>query len=344
MKRLYRKPFDYDDSMDKQDIINRLFDLSTMLQESPDEGWCRVNNELNHSDKHFNKSPEELINRLINKNLNERLGCRSDITSSFDTKTMSKENILAECILENLEEIADWLIDDDKPLLTIDAQIRDYDTTEPVNIGYGFINGLKGFTTSGARIVLARDKNNHEGFAVRTMFPFFDESCSEYNGMNGLALLRENETFKSAEPKEQEYIRTLVTHRNIYARKGEKGIRYVLIDTRKKREPIRYTVYEDNDTKQLKISTKDGHKKTIDCPYALNSKQKGLLNFPEDINYEQFQTDFPEFCETIDISQKIVNDERNFRRKQRVQQAQNLKSGLTDNETNKKTKTQRQPE
>ena len=230
----------------KQELIDHLFDLSLILQDRPKTGWWHVDHKYNHSDKHFDKTQDELIESLIERNLNTQKNDRTDAASSFDTGVVSKENILAESILDNMEEIADWLLSDDDCLLDINTQIKDEKTGKPINIGYGFANGLKGFSTNNARVVLTKEFNNPEGFAIRTMYPFFDETHSMYNGVDGLKLLHRNETFKNASPAQQDYIRTLITHRNIYARqqKDSGEIRYVITDTKNKNAPIRYTVYD----------------------------------------------------------------------------------------------------
>ena len=328
----------------KQELIDHLFDLSLILQDRPKTGWWHVDHKYNHSDKHFDKTQDELIESLIERNLNTQKHDRTDAASSFDTGVVSKENILAESILDNMEEIADWLLSDDDCLLDINTQIKDEKTGKPIDIGYGFANGLKGFSTNNARVVLTKEFNNPEGFAIRTMYPFFDKTHSMYNGVDGLKLLHRNETFKNASPAQQDYIRTLITHRNIYARqqKDSGEIRYVVTDTKNKNAPIRYTVYDKKEENRLAIGAKDGHNNIIKCPYAKNPDQKGLLTFPDDIDYEKFQNDFPHFCETINISQKIIEDERTFRKQQRKKQANTLKEKTVDKQTEQQT--QRQPE
>lgn len=125
---------------------------------APATGWLQTHeNAGGHTiERHINKADNYLINRVKNGNINE--------ASSFLSLSLA-EQILALGLWQNINELAQWMNDDNAPDRLV------VEVNEPTIVGKGIRRGQnKTSPRYGARIVLQKTKNKQTAY-ILTAYP-----------------------------------------------------------------------------------------------------------------------------------------------------------------------------
>lgn len=284
----------------RQELIDNIFDIADDEKSHGIKGIARITNQNTHINRHQNQSNKELIARIINHNLNsapiKRKLCVSSFNSDCDINQQIKNGLM-----DNADVIADWLLSDEKQFLDLTYEAID-ENGNPITIGRGFTPTLKEKTTTDITLILNKNKDCVDGFAIRTAYPDIQTNHSKETGFT--ADLSLSETYQNATKNKKVFLQSVCTSYNPEIRYSEKRdtIVYKINDTDNK---LQHTITFENN-KWIFRSTKMPEKILADIPFAKDKKAK-KLEYPNDINQELFSAKYPQINQNINTTIKIMD-------------------------------------
>ena len=316
----------------RQELIDNIFDIADDEKSHGIKGIARITDQNTHINRHQDQSNKELIERIINHNLNsapiKRKLCVSSFNSDCDINQQIKNGLM-----DNADVIADWLLSDEKQFLDLTYEAID-ENGDPITIGRGFTPTLKEKTTTDITLILNKNRDCVDGFAIRTAYPDIQTDHSTETGFTiDLSL---SETYQNATKIKKVFLQSVCASYNPEIRYSEKRdtIVYKINDTANK---LQHTISFEHH-KCIFRSIKIPEKILVDIPFAKTPKSK-TLEYPNEINYEQFLTKYPRAAKNINTTIKILQQlnkptketitERHKYANQTINQISNPKNDIT---------------
>lgn len=321
-------PFD----ITKEDIINRLFDIADDKTSYHKKGLKRIINSFTHIDRHQAQTDQDLIGRIVANNLSAEPYKRRLCSSAFNKKC-NIDHEIKEGILDNADKIAEWLLSTNKDPLDITYTAID-ENGEPKIIGRGFTPSLKERKTPDITMVLCKDRHAIEGFTIRTLYPNIQTQHSIDTKKSGKPLIKKMHTYINGTDNQKIFIHSTTNGYNPYVRYNEKNdsLYYKFNDTKHK---MCHTISQNRDGDYIFYSHQPPSKQLIEPPYRKNTaKNKHRLNFPDDINIQALQNDFPEMLNQLKYTLEIENTiKQPPKQKERLQKLNKLMLPINTQQT-----------
>ena len=148
----------WDEENYKKELTDALFSYS---------GYNSVILTTGHTiETHTEKDNQELSERLINEN-KEYVSCFYDFKSLEELEEYSINDLLIDGLANKINEITNWIKNGSSQTLILTVNVTDSD------IGFGYNNSLRKYSTEYVSIALQRDCNdcNNYGFYIKTAYP-----------------------------------------------------------------------------------------------------------------------------------------------------------------------------